>query len=165
MFPRICLSFAVALILAAPLAATADSLLPSSGPVPLPQDPAAIAEQSYDRPGMSDAQTSALVSMQMLGAAAACEQVNEARVSRGPQLPAKPDGAADNRADLDAAQQHFLDPAAIAGLPSKRGFADCDRLAGSFDQLQELGMRNQRLQADVDEADGLKPEDSQQRPK
>ena len=158
MRPRFCLSFAAALMLGAPLTVTAAPLQASNGPIPLPPDLAlggATSAQSYDQPSMGDDQSFGLVAMQMLGAAAACEQMDAARMSLDTPPQIKANGDVYNHGDLDAAQQHFLNPTAIAGNPSKKGGADCDRLAGSFDQLQQIQLRNQSLSRDLDQPDGL----------
>jgi len=60
----------------------------------------------------------------------------------------------EDRANLDAAQQHLLDAAATA---PGGGEADCDRVSGAFSQLQQIQLQNQNLGKDLDQPDAIVP--------
>ena len=143
---------------------------PGPAPVPSAEGPSSSAEaynqaaidDPYNQPDFSNAQSFGLIASQMLGAAAACEQLHSERISLGKHGMAKAaEGSIDNRAALDAAQDHMLDPAAMAQNSQKSGDADCNRLTGTFDKLQQLQMRNQSLQQDLDQPDAMSLSDSQ----
>jgi crotonobetainyl-CoA:carnitine CoA-transferase CaiB-like acyl-CoA transferase len=171
MIARISLSLAAALLIAAPIGAGAASLEPSLGPATGQQQlgPATGQQQQgpgaapatpdpYNQPDMSDADSFSLLATQMLGAAAACEQVHSDRISHWAR-PGKKKGGAADRADIDAAQQHMLDAAATTPNPLASGDADCDRVSASFDGLQENQFRNPQLRRDLDDPTALPPSD------
>lgn len=110
----------------------------------------------YNRPDYTADQSFGLAATQMLGAAAACEQIHSARVSMDDRSVANgtKDANEQDRADIDAAQQHSLDPAAT--VPGS-GEADCDRVSGAFGQLQEIELHNQDLAKQLDEPDAIDP--------
>ncbi len=88
----------------------------------------------------------------MLGAAAACEQLHSDSVSlSGLQAAKNATDTGSNRADLDAAQQNMLDPAATSPGSLKAGAVDCDRVSGSFVKLQQIQLHNQYLSQDLDQ--------------
>jgi hypothetical protein len=125
----------------------AASLQPSVGATPddpaaavgAPNSSAAAYNQAatsdpYNQSDFSSQQSFGLVASQMLGAAAACEQLHADSVSLGALQTAK--AAKDtgtNRADLDAAQQHMLDPRGDGVGHAERG---CCRLRSRFGFLQ-----------------------------
>ena len=162
----------VALLIAAAGSAGAASLEPSVRTPPL--DPAAAAAASaaanssiapynqaaltdpYNRQDYSTDESFGLTAAQMLGAAAACEQLHADQVSMSGQAIAKGSKEAneENRANIDAAQQYLLDPAATT---PGGGEADCDRVSGAFGQLQQIQLHNQNLAKDLDEPDAIAP--------
>ena len=61
-----------------------------------------------------------------------------------------------NRDDIDAAQQHLLDPAATSPT-LKAAAADCARVAASFSQLQQMQVHDQALAKKLDQPDAMSP--------
>jgi hypothetical protein len=95
----------------------------------------------------------------MLGAAAACEQLHSDRVSMGERALARASKGTseEDRANLDAAQQNMLDPAATLPNNLRAGEADCDRMAGSFSRLQQIQLHDQYLAKELDQPDAMSP--------
>jgi hypothetical protein len=170
MCARLELGLAAALLMAAAGHAGADPYKPSVvGPAPTSSDYSAAespTERSseadaynraaindpYRQPDFSAQQSYGLTASQMLGAAAACEQLHSDLVN-GRRTKASKDSSDEARASLDAAQQHMLDPAAT----SDAGEVDCDRVSGSFSQLQQIQIRDQDLAKALDQADAVSP--------
>jgi hypothetical protein len=170
---EICL--AAALLIASAGSADADSLHPSA--TPTPNDPAAASDASnssapaysqaatddpYNQPDFGSGQSFGLAATQMLGAAAACEQLHADSITLGAMEAAKKAKSADvaRQADLDAAQQNMLDPVSASPGSLKTGAADCDRVSGAFDKLQDIELHNQNLTHELDEPDATYPSDS-----
>jgi len=167
---RYCL--AAALLVAATGNAGADPYQPSVGSAPLSSDNSATDLSSrastynqaaitdpYNQPDFSAEQSFGLTVSQMLGAAAACEQLHSDRVSLSSRQIAKisKDASDEDRANLDAAQQHMLDPAATSPADLKAGEADCDRVSASFSQLQQIQMHDKYLPKKLDQPDAISP--------
>jgi hypothetical protein len=172
MSARTGLCLAAALLLAAAGTAGADSYQPSVGSAPpssrnatagLPAGPPAYnqaaTDDPYNQPDFSNRQSFGLAASQMLGAAAACEQLHSDRISLNDRQGAKAgkDAADADRANLDAAQQYMLDPAATTPDGLRAGEVDCDRVSASFSRLQEIQLQNQSLAKDLDQPDALSP--------
>jgi hypothetical protein len=171
MSARIGLCLAAALM-AASGSAGADSYQPSVGSAP-PSSSNAVAGAAsgtpaynqaattdpYNQPDFSNQQSFGLTASQMLGAAAACEQLHSDRISLSDRqlATAAKDSSDEDRANLDAAQQHMLDPAATAPDSVKAGEVDCDRVSSSFSRLQEIQFQNQSLSKDLDQPDAVSP--------
>jgi hypothetical protein len=164
MSARIALCLGTALLMAAAGSAGADSYQPSVGSAPpssassaagLPSGTAASNQAAtadpYNQSDFSTQQSFGLTATQMLGAAAACEQLHSDRISLSDrQLAKAAQGSSDeDRANLDAAQQYMLDAAAAA--PDSE--ADCDRMSTSFSRLQQVQLQNQNLSQDLDQPD------------
>ncbi len=155
MSARIGLCLAAALLMAAAGSAGADSYQPSVGSASpssassaagLPSATAnhqAITTDRYNQSDFSNQQSFGLTASQMLGAAAACEQLHSDRISMGDRQLAKAGqgSSEEERTELDTAQQYMLDPAAT--LPA--GEADCDRVSASYSRLQQIQIQNQSL--------------------
>lgn len=157
---RIPLSLAAILLTAVPQFAGAAALRvadPSPGPSApstLPQPPAAAqpSDPTAEPDEMSDSQTFSLVAGQILGAAAACEKINEQRISEATKQAVKiAKNSADNQADINAAQQYMLDAADSGRDAVKNGSADCDRVSGSFSKLEWIEQNTQKLQSQLDD--------------
>jgi hypothetical protein len=161
---------AAALLIAMAGNAGAASLSPSFSPTP--NDPAsapdapnsnapaynqAAVSDPYNRPDFSSGQSFGLVAGQMLGAAAACEQLHSESMSLSGMQAAKNAKTPTDRSDIDVAQQNMLDPVSTTGGTLKHGGEDCDRLAGSFDKLQQIQLHNQNLTHELDQADAMYP--------
>ena len=165
MSARIGLCLAAALLMAAAGSAGADSYQPSVGSAPssassaagLPSGTAANNQAAttdpYNRSDFSTQQSFGLTATQMLGAAAACEQLHSDRINLSDRQLAKAtkNSSDEDRANLDAAQQYMLDPA--AGAPDSE--ADCDRMSTSFSQLQQVQFQNQSLSKDLGQPDAV----------
>ena len=179
MSARIPFCLAVALLLAAAGNAGADSYQPSVTPA-LPsseKSPSGYAntKSATDLPTGADAYNQAAITdpynqrdfsaqqtfgfavSQMLGAAAACEQLHSNSVSLGDRQAAKASGDSsdEDRANLDAAQQHLLNPAAMSPTGLKPSEADCDRMSASFSQLQQIQFNDQDLAKKLDQPDAM----------
>jgi hypothetical protein len=173
---RIPYCLAVALLMAAAGNAGADSYQPSVGSAPPSSDTSATGSaidllsgadaynqaaitDPYNQRDFSAQQSFGLTASQMLGAAAACEQLHSNRVSLSNQRMANAakDSSDANRANLDAAQQHMLDPVVTSPSDLKAGEADCDRLSGSFTQLQQLQFQDQYLPKKLDQPGAVTP--------
>ncbi|HEY1503820.1 MAG TPA: hypothetical protein VGF92_05940 [Stellaceae bacterium] len=172
MSARLQLCFAAILLIATAGSAGADSPRSSTGSTPassdtsgaqLPSGAAAYNQAAitdpYNQSDFSPQQTFSLTASQMLGAAAACEQLHSDLVSmRGQQTVKTPSDSSDeDRAALDAAQQHMLDPAATSSDASQASEADCDRMSGSFSQLQQVQLHDQDLAKGLDQPGGVSP--------
>jgi hypothetical protein len=120
----------------------------------------AAVTDPYNQPDFSAQQSFGLTASQMLGAAAACEQLHSDLVSGKRAASAPKDPSNDDRADIDAAQQHLLDPAATAPNALNAGEVDCDRVSGSFSQLQQIQIRDQDLAKALDQPDAMSPTDN-----
>jgi hypothetical protein len=171
MFARLEVYLTVALLIAAVGSAGAEPLQPSVAPTP--NDPAAASgapnssapaynqaatTDPYNQSDFSSGQSFGLVASQMLGAAAACEQLHSDNVSLSGLQAAKNAKAAEvNRSALDAAQQNMLDPAATSPGNLKAGAVDCDRLSGSYSKLQEIQLHNANLTHELDQPDATYP--------
>lgn len=140
---RIPLTFAAILLLAAPAAAGA-AVIQAAGPAVgqsqgQGNDPLAQGQNQNGQGGVSDAQSFALVAGQILGAAAACEQINEGRVSDATKKAVKiAHDSAESPEDVEAAQQYMLDAADSAQDAVKNGDADCNRVSASFSRLEQI---------------------------
>jgi hypothetical protein len=180
MFVRVQLGVAVALLMVAGANARADSYKPSvesirpnpglapapsgyatsASPIDLPSGPDAYNRSAttdpYNQPDFSAPQTFGLTASQMLGAAAACEQLHSDLVS-GQRARASKDPSDEDRANLDAAQDHLLDPAATPANALRSGEVDCDRVSGAFNQLQQIQIRDQDLAKALDQPDAVNP--------
>jgi hypothetical protein len=177
MSARMEVCMAAALLIAAAGSAGAASL-PSAGTTP--NDPAAApgapnpSAPAYNQAAISDpynqsdfgsSQSFGLVASQMLGAAAACEQLHSDSVSLSGLQAAKNAKAADaNRSDLDAAQQNMLDPVSTSPGSLNAGAVDCDRLTGSFGKLQEIQLHNPNLAHELDQPDAMYPSEVAKQP-
>lgn len=159
MSARIPMSLAAMLLLALPSAARAGG--PALGPTgnddqqslgAAPGDNLGSPDDQ-DQSGVSDAQAFALVAGQILGAASACEQINEDRVSAATQKAVKiTKDSAETQADIDAAQQYMLDAADSARDAVKSGNADCSRVSTSFTRLEQIE-QNSEQQSQLDDPD------------
>jgi hypothetical protein len=175
MSARIPYCFALALLMAAAGTAGADPYQPSVGSAPssdnsatgsateLPSGVAAYNQAAttdpYNQGDFSAQQSFGLTAAQMLGAAAACEQLHSDRVSlSGQQMAnASSDSSDEDRANLDAAQQHMLDPAATSPTDSDASEVDCDRISSSFSQLQQIQFNDKDLAKELDQPDAVSP--------
>jgi hypothetical protein len=108
----------------------------------------------YNQPDFSPQQSFGLTASQMLGAAAACEQLHSDIASGRRDRPSK-DPSDDDRSNLDAAQQNMLAPAVASPNPLQTGEVDCDRVSGAFRQLQQIQVRDQDLAKMLDQPDSL----------
>jgi hypothetical protein len=180
MFARIELCLATVLLMAVAGGASADSYQPSVGSIPPSSaNPVVVAPQGtpaysqsgttdpYNRSDFTSEQSFGLTAAQMLGAAAACEQLHSDRVSMSGQQITKASRSAseEERANLDAAQQYMLDPAATLPNNLSAGEADCDRMSASFSQLQQIQLHNQYLSKELDQPDAVSPSKSNNRPR
>jgi len=168
MFARLQLCLAVALLMVAAGNASADTNKPSIGPTPPASDNAADGSSGapaygqaattdpYKRPDFTTRQSFGLTASQMLGAAAACEQMHSDLVSGRRAKPSK-DASDDDRAMLDAAQQHMLDPAATSANTAESGEVDCDRVSAAFGQLQDIQLHNENLGKELDQPGAFSP--------
>lgn len=179
MFARIEVCLAAALLIVTVASAGADTLKPAASATP--NDPAAApgasnaSEPAYNQAATSDpynqsdfgsGQSFGLAATQMLGAAAACEQLHANSISlAGMQAAknAKPSSA--NRSDIDAAQQNMLDPVSMSSSTLKAGAADCDRVGGALSKIQELQLHNPNLTHELDEPDAMYPSDNKLLPR
>ena len=172
MSARIELCLAAALLITAASSAAADSNQANVGAAPpsstnlTPPLPSAVPPYSqagttdpYNQPDFSQEQSFGLTASQMLGAAAACEQLHSDRISMGERALARASKGAseEDRANLDAAQQNMLDPAATLPNNLRAGEADCDRMAGSFSRLQQIQLHDQYLAKELDQPDAMSP--------
>jgi hypothetical protein len=100
-----------------------------------------------------------LTAAQLLGAAAACEQYHSDSVSLDGAKPKNSgsDGQA-ARADIHAAQQNMLDPAATMPNNLNADDVDCDRMSAAFNQLQWIEGQDQNLGKQLDQPDALPPD-------
>ena len=108
----------------------------------------------YNQPGFSAQQSFGLTASQMLGAAAACEQLHSDIASGRRAKPSK-DPSDGDRASLDAAQQNMLSPAVASPNPLQTGEVDCDRVSGAFRELQQIQIRDQDLAKALDQPDSV----------
>ncbi|HEY3916153.1 MAG TPA: hypothetical protein VGL83_00085 [Stellaceae bacterium] len=161
---RIPLSLAAVLLVAAPQfagAAVFRAADPSVGPSNPALPPPAVT-QPGDPDAMSDSQTFSLVAGQILGAAAACEKINEQRISTATKQAVKiAKNSADNQADINAAQQYMLDAADSGRDAVKNGSADCDRVSASFTRLEWIEQNSQKLQSQLDDPEAPDPDDGE----
>ena len=114
----------------------------------------AAINDPYNRTGFSAQQSFGLTASQMLGAAAACEQLHSDVASGQRARPSK-EPSDDDRASLDAAQQNMLAPAIASPNPLQSGEVDCDRVSGAFRELQQIQIRDQDLARGLDQTDSL----------
>jgi hypothetical protein len=114
----------------------------------------AAINDPYNQTGFSAQQSFGLTATQMLGAAAACEQLHSDVVSGRRARPSK-DPSDDDRASLEAAQQNMLAPAVASPNPSLSSEVDCDRVSGAFQQLQRIQIRDQDLAKALDQPDSV----------
>lgn len=166
---------AAALLIATAGSASADALHPNA--TSTPNDPAAASNASnssapaynqaatddpYNQSDFGSSQSFGLAATQMLGAAAACEQLHADSITLGGMQAARSAKPADisRQAALDAAQQNMLDPASASSGSLKAGAADCDRVSGAFDKLQEIQLHNPNLTHELDEPDATYPSDN-----
>ncbi|HEX4193696.1 MAG TPA: hypothetical protein VHY80_11375 [Stellaceae bacterium] len=175
MSARIEFYLAAALLIAPLGSADAAALQPNASATP--NDPAAASnapnssapaynqaatDDPYNQSDFGSSQSFGLAATQMLGAAAACEQLHADSISLGGMQAAKNAKPTDgNRSDLDAAQQNMLDPVATSPGGLKAGAADCDRVSGAFGKLQEIQLHNPNLTHELDEPDATYPSDNQ----
>ena len=177
MFARLELCVAAALLMVAGANARADSSTPGAGSTGTPglsgysatESPierssdanaynrAAISDP-YNQTGFSAQQSFGLTASQMLGAAAACEQLHSDLASGQRARPSK-DPSDDDRSSLDAAQQNMLAPAVTAPNPLQTGEVDCDRMSGAFRELQQIQIRDQDLAKALDQRDAASSSD------
>lgn len=175
MSARLELCVAVALFMVVAGNAGADSSTPSVGSPPPSGDNSASESSTdlptgadaynraaitdpYNQPDFSAQQSFGLTASQMLGAAAACEQLHSDLVRTDGQRTNGAKGSSDDeRANIDAAQQHMLDPAATS---PGTGEADCDRVSGAFGQLQDIELHDQNLAKSLDQPDAMSPTDN-----
>ena len=160
MSARIVFCLAAAFSIAAIGGASAASNQPSVGAAPPSSDASPLGAPAYSQAGTSDPynqsdfsseQSFGLVASQMLGAAAACEQLHSDSISlSGMQAAKNAKNTGSNRADIDAAQQNMLDPAATSPGTLK-GAVDCDRIGGSFSKLQQIQAHDQYLSKELDQ--------------
>lgn len=116
----------------------------------------AATTDPYNQPDFTPQQSFGLAASQMLGAAAACEQLHSGLVTMdGPRAKVSKDSSDEERASLDAAQQHMLAPAATSANQSSASEADCDRVSGSFGQLQQIQIRDQDLARALGQPDAM----------
>lgn len=185
MFARLDLCVAVALLMMAGANAGADPYKPSVGsakpsdgpampfgaysatesPTDLPSGAGAYNEAAttdpYNRPDFTPQQSFGLAASQMLGAAAACEQLHSDLVTMdSPRAKPSKDASDEERTALDAAQQHMLDPAATSANQVRAGEVDCDRMSGAFGQLQQIQIRDQDLARALGQPDAMSPSPS-----
>ncbi len=158
---RIPLSLAAILLLAAPAGAGAAVFQVAGPSVGSSQgsDPGVLGQQDPQggQDGISDAQSFALVAGQILGAASACEKIDENRVSDATQKAVKiTKDSAESQEDIEAAQQYMLDAADSARDAVKNGTADCDRVSASFSKLEQVeqGSNQQSRLGDPDDQNG-----------
>ena len=180
MFARLELCVAVALLMMAGASAGADPYKPSVGSAKpsagsrslggysatesateLPSGADAYNQAAttnpYNRPDFTPQQSFALAASQMLGAAAACEQLHSDLVNMdGPRIKTSKDAGDEERNTLDAAQQHMLDPAATSANQVRTGEVDCDRVSGAFGQLQQIQIRDQDLARALGQPDAMR---------
>ncbi|HEV8016662.1 MAG TPA: hypothetical protein VGP48_14080 [Stellaceae bacterium] len=157
MMPRIPLILAAALLIAAPAATYASPFRAADAKTD--RHKAGSGDQGNqddalqdDPDGMSDAQTFSLVAGQILGAAAACEQINEQRVASATKKAVKmANDAGESEEDIQAAQQHMLDAADTGRDAVKTGNADCDRVQTSFTKLEQIEQQTPDLQSPQDD--------------
>ena len=157
MATRIVLSLAAGLLIAAPAASYGSPFHAAASQKGHPkagsgdqrnQDDA----QQDNADGMSDAQNFSLVAGQILGAAAACEQINEERVSNATKKAVKmARDTAENEEDIQAAQQYMLDAAGSGRDAVKAGDADCDGVQASFNKLEQIEQQTPDLQSPQDD--------------
>jgi len=178
MSARISFCLAATLLLAGVGSAGADPLQPRVGTTSSDLAAAAAAADSntatynqagvsdpYNRPGFTRDQSFGLTVGQMLGAAAACEHLHSASVSLDGLKTKKNAGDTDgDRADLDAAQQHMLDPAATMPNDGNADDTDCERMSASFTQLQWIQAQDPNLAKELDQPDALSPDRNKKRP-
>lgn len=161
MYARIAFCLAAAFSIAAIGGASAASNQPAVGAAPASSSDAspsgapaysqADTSDPYNQSDFSTQQSFGLVASQMLGAAAACEQLHSDSISlSGMQTAKNTKGTGSNRADIDAAQQNFLDPAATSPGTLK-GAVDCDRVGGSFSKLQQIQAHDPSLAKELDQ--------------
>lgn len=160
--PRFALSLAAVLLVAAPLTAGAATVrIADSGADQ--QNPGGDAQGGPD--AMSDSQSFSLVAGQILGAAAACEQIDESRVAAATQKAVKiAKQSAEDQADIEAAQQYMLDAADTGRDAVKDGTADCDRVSASFSQLEQVEQNTPQQQSQLDDPDQQNQQDDQDNP-
>ncbi len=176
MSPCIPFCLAITLLLAAAGNVGADPYRSSAGSAPLSSgysdtqsatdlpsgadayNQAAITDP-YNQREFSPQQSFGFTASQMLGAAAACEQLHSDSVSLGDRQAAKAskDLSDEDRDNLDAAQQHLLNPAAMSPTGSKADEADCARMEASFSQLQQMQFHDQDLAKKLDQPDAMSP--------
>lgn len=175
MSARISYYAAIVLLVAVAGNAGADPYRPSVGSAPASSDNSAdksatdlptgadaynqaATTDPYNQRDFSADQSFGLAVTQMLGAAAACEQLHSDRASLSDQQIAKlsRDSSDEDRANLDAAQQHMLDPAATLPTGPKAGEIDCDRMSSSFSQLQQIQFDDQNLAKKLDQPDAMR---------
>ena len=166
MSARIEIYLAAALLIATAGSAGAGALQPNA--TPTPNDPAANGSNTsapaynqaatsdpYNRSDFGSSQSFGLAATQMLGAAAACEQLHADSITLSGLQAAKNAKPTDfsRQAALNAAQQNMLDPVSASPGGLKGGAADCDRIGGSYSKLQEIELHNQNLTHELDEPD------------
>jgi len=118
----------------------------------------AAINDPYNRPDFTPLQSFGLAASQMLGAAAACEQHHSDLMNLDtPRSKAPKDSGDEARTALDAGQQHMLDPAGASANQVSASEADCDRVSGSFTQLQQIQIRDQDLAKSLDQPDAMSP--------
>jgi len=165
MFARLRLCLAAALLILTAANAGAQSAKPSVGAAAPSSDGSVAGVPAYGQAAMADPynrrdltnqETFGLTASQMLGAAAACEQLHADLVS-GVRAKASKDSGDEERAILDAAQQHMLDAAATAGNTMQAGEVDCDRVSGAFAQLQQIQVQDRDLAKALDQPDAVSP--------
>jgi hypothetical protein len=180
MLARLRLGLAVALLAAAAGNAGADSPkssfglgTPSTGSAPAlsgysgAESPIERSSEAnaYDRAAINDPYNQrdfsaphsyGLTASQMLGAAAACEQLHSDLAS-GRRGRTSKDTGEEDQAMLEAAQQHMLDAAATPPNALLTGEAECDRVSGAFSQLQQIQIRDRDLAKALDQPDAVSP--------
>lgn len=152
---RVPLSLAAILLLAAPTGAGAAVFRVAGPGIGQGQGQGkALGQDQQGQGDISDAQSFALVAGQILGAAAACEQINEGRVSNATKKAVKiAKDSAESSEDVQAAQQYMLDAADSAQDAVKNGDADCNRVSASFSRLEQIEQGSGQ-QSELDDQNG-----------
>jgi hypothetical protein len=153
-------SLAAVLWLAAPTVAGAAAFrVADPGQQNLGGDPQAVQD------AMSDSQAFSFVAGQILGAAAACKQIDRNRVTAATQKAVIiVRQSAENQADVTAAQQYMLAAADSARDAVKNGTADCNRVSASFSKLEQVEQNAQEQQSQLDDPDQPAQPDAQDNP-
>lgn len=137
------------LLLAFPLGAVAASVdVPHVG---VPQRGVVAPDRSGPQ-AQAKAQSFGLTAEQMLGAAAACEEINAERIAGAARQTPKSTGKSpEDLGDVQAAQQNMLDAGASAQNGVAGGNVDCNRVSQSFSALMRAELNEPDLQSRFDQ--------------